>query len=255
MDLQFDKGDPNRPKGHALVYFRTQSELEKVYATYILVLPIEVDFSKYVPPFLASHLGNMPLNDLAAFALPPVPEEMASYRELTRLADIREDDLVFGGTMRSFELPEMMQAVNDLVHQYAQLWSDSSRTPLPSEIAEHQGASGVNEVIYGLLSERDKLVELSKLVGKLRFTVESSDTGIRPEIEQEITLLSRFLPENYYVPSIIQAALDSSSRGSRLAQLYMDRCYKLSDRDEAGVKALEDEIESIRSSQADEAAS
>ena len=71
MDISFEKGDPQRPKGHALAYFRTHSEPDKVYATYIIVLPLSVDFAKYVPPFLTSHLANMTLGDLSAFSLPP----------------------------------------------------------------------------------------------------------------------------------------------------------------------------------------
>ena len=60
MDISFERGDPQRPKGHALAYFRTRSEPDKVYATYIIVLPVSVDFAKYVPPFLTSHLGSTP---------------------------------------------------------------------------------------------------------------------------------------------------------------------------------------------------
>ena len=50
MDVSFERGDPRKPKGHALAYFRSRSEPDKVYATYIIVLPISVDFAKYVPP-------------------------------------------------------------------------------------------------------------------------------------------------------------------------------------------------------------
>jgi len=207
-----------------------------------------VDFSKYVPPFLASHIGNMPVGDLSAFALPPIPDEIESYESLSSLADIRQDDLLFGGTIRSSELHQMMESVNDLVRQYAELWAGRSRTDLQLPMDESHGTSGVNEVLYGLLNERDKLIELSKLVGRLRFTVETSDIGVRAEIEQEINLLSKFLPDNYCIPDIIRAVLDSSSDGSRLAQLYVDRCYKLSDKDDVGAADIDNQIESIKAS-------
>ena len=79
MDLTFERGDPQHPKGHALVYFRVSTEPDKVYATYVITLPIKADLGKYVPPFLASHLGGMPLSDFSAFAMPPIPEPVRSH--------------------------------------------------------------------------------------------------------------------------------------------------------------------------------
>ena len=39
MDLIFDRGDARRPKGHALVYFRVDTEPDILYATYVVILP------------------------------------------------------------------------------------------------------------------------------------------------------------------------------------------------------------------------
>ena len=82
MDINFEIGNPNRPKGHALAYFKVDTEPDYLYATYVVTLPIQADLTKYVPPFLASHLGNLPLNDFSSFAMPPVPEPV-SYTHLT----------------------------------------------------------------------------------------------------------------------------------------------------------------------------
>ncbi len=248
MDVSFDRGDPQRPKGHALAYFRTHAEPDKVYATYIIVLPVSVDFAKYVPPFLASHVGSMPLSDLSAFSLPPVPEEVASYEELQRLSEMRNDDLLYAGTMRSFDLPEMMQAVSDVVQHYSQRWSDYIKSTVVIEGEKEEASPGVNEVLYSLMSGRDRLTDLSKLVGKLRFAVEGNDHQTGSEMEEEIQVLGRYLPENYYIPRLLQAVMDSSARGARLAQLYLDRCYKLSNGDDAGARDLEQEIEAFKAS-------
>ena len=105
MDLYFDRGQENSPSGHALLYFKVDTEPDKVYASYIVTLPIQADLTKYVPPFLASHLGALPLNDLSAFAMPPVPESVDGYEVLERLSQQRGDDLVYGGNMFSFDLP------------------------------------------------------------------------------------------------------------------------------------------------------
>ena len=125
MDLVFDNGDSQHPKGHALLYFRVDTEQDKVYATYVVTLPVKSDLTKYVPPFLASHLGNMPLSALSAFAMPPVPEALDAYSELERLSQLRQDDLVYGGSMFSFDLARMMEMATEAVQVYSGLCSDS----------------------------------------------------------------------------------------------------------------------------------
>ena len=80
MDLYFDRGDQHNPVGHALVYFKVDTEPDKVYASYVVTLPIKSDLTKFLPPFLASHLGSLPLNDLSSFAMPPVPEPVEGFR-------------------------------------------------------------------------------------------------------------------------------------------------------------------------------
>ena len=248
MDVTFERGDPEKPKGHAMAYFRTRQEPDKVYASYIIVLPLSVDFTKYVPPFLASHLGNMPIGELSAFSLPPVPEEAGSYQELQHLAEIRDDDLLYAGTMSSSDLPEMMQAVSDLVQRYAQMWSDYSKPSIAAHSEHEKDTSSVTEVLYSLMSGRDRLVDLSKLVGTLRFAVEGNDRRTGDEIEEEIQVLSRYLPDNYFIPSLIQSVMDSSAKGAQLAQLYLDRCYKLSNGDDDGARDLEAKIELLKAS-------
>ena len=125
MDIIFDRGDSQNPRGHALLYFRVDTEPDKVYATYVVTLPVKSDLTKYVPPFLASHLGNMPLSDLSAFAMPPVPEAIGSFAELERMSQLREDDLVYGGNMFSFDLARMMEMATEAVQVYSGLCSDA----------------------------------------------------------------------------------------------------------------------------------
>ncbi len=261
MELTFERGDAHRPRGHALVYFRVDTEPDKLYASYIVVLPVKADFGKYVPPFLASHLGNLPLNDFSAFAMPPVPEEVSGHGELERLSDLRGDDLVFGTNMFSFDLPRMMEGITDAVQSYSQLCSDyydrqglaspppaeglPSATPSEAGVEEDTSYS-VNEVLFSLMSERDKLAELSRLLGKLQFAQEGSDDNMTGEVTEEITALSRHLPEEFQVLNLLAAAREATSRGSRLAQLYLDRCFRLSDGDTASAFSLEAQIEELK---------
>ena len=262
MDLTFERGDAQRPRGHAVVYFRVDTEPDKVYASYIVVLPVKADFGKYVPPFLASHLGNLPLNDFSAFAMPPVPEEVSGHGELERMADLRQDDLVFGSSMFSFDLPRMMEGITDAVQSYSQLCADyydrqgiNAAPPAESipagpapeaETGPEDTSYSVNEVLFSLMSERDKLAELSRLLGKLQFAQEGSDASMTGEVTEEITALSRHLPEEFQVLNLLAAAREATGRGSRLAQLYLDRCFRLSDGDTATAQSLEAQIEELR---------
>ena len=252
MDITFDLGNPRQPKGHSLAYFRVSTEPDKVYATYIVILPVKADLAKYVPPFLASHLGNVSLNDFSAFAMPPVPEEVDSYEELQRLAELRDDDLVDGGSMFSFDLPRMMEMVSELVQAYSQLCAESvagAAVPEPKldagDGSEDDQSYRVNEVLFSLMSEGDKLAELARLLGKLRFGLEGHDTSMMDEVTEEITTLARYLPEDFQVASLLTAAKDTTSKGSRLAQLYLDRCFRLSAGDLGSVQVLEDQIQSL----------
>ena len=168
MDITFERGDRQRPKGHALAYFRVDTEPDRVYATYVVILPVQADLTKYVPPFLASHLGNLPLSDFSAFAMPPVPEPVESLPELERLSQLRDDDLIYAGSSFSFDLPRMMESVTEVVQAYAQLCADffpRATSELLSPAGPHQSPEGespdddtsyrVSDVLFSLMSEPD----------------------------------------------------------------------------------------------------
>ena len=260
MDLSFDIGDPQRPKGHAVLYFRVDTEPDKVYATYVVTLPIKSDLGKYVPPFLATHLGGLPLNDLSAFAMPPLPEPVDSHAELERISQMRQDDLVYAGSMFSFDLSRMMESVTEAVQAYSDLWVqcfgdagasiveaiEEAPTPEPAAPESNDDQSyQVNEVLFGLMSESDKLAELARLLGTMRFAAEGGDAGTVDEMSREITTLARHLPDTFQVSSLLAVAKDTSQKGSRLAQLYLDRCFRLSAGDYPAVQGLDDEIRAL----------
>ena len=275
MDITFDRGDSQNPRGHALLYFRVDTEPDKVYATYVVTLPVKSDLTKYVPPFLASHLGNMPLSDLSAFSMPPVPEAIGSFAELERMSQLREDDLVYGGNMFSFDLARMMEMATEAVQVYSGLCSDAlamNSTPaegaaaaIGEELRETLESAGsaapeaepepepepddslnVNEVLFSFMSESDKLGELSKLLGQLRFAVDGSDQVNADEVSVEITVLARHLPESFRVNDLLEVARDNSERSSQLAKLYIDRCFRLSAGEEGAADELAIQIQLLR---------
>jgi len=247
MELVFEKGSPDEPRGHTLVYFRRRTG-EGLLATYVVVLPVSMDISKYIPPLLAPQFAGMTPRQMSAFALPPAPEEVSSYEELIRLAELRHDDLVFGGTLFSTDATHLIEAANEAVQRYAQLWTDYlERAPAPAEVEE--GGMAVSEVLYSLMSERDKLTEMAKLVGKLRFAVEGQDSALIEETKEEIRLLAKYLPKEYEVERLLEAAQQPRPKGGELARLYLERCYRLSDGREEEARELEKQIKVLESSE------
>jgi hypothetical protein len=250
MDLVFDRGDTTSPKGHALLYFREAGGTGKLYATYVVVLPISIDLVKYMPPFLANQIPQVNAQELSAFAFPPMPEEVGSQERLETLVNARGDDMLFGGEVSPSQVQDMLVLVNDLVQEYAQRYQAYIQGALPVDApqsSEFIGGPGVNEVLFELMGERDRLAELAKLIGQLRFAVEGNDVRGVQEAEEEIGLLARYLPDHYQVDHLVKSAKDSSRTGGDLAQLYLDRCYKLADEDYTRLKEIEEQIKVIES--------
>ena len=104
----------------------------------------------------------------------------------------------------------------------------------------------LSDILYEFMGEPDKLSELSKLVGKLRFASEGWEGfyngSMIEEVESEILLLSTYLPDNYKIQELMQSAKLWSDAGSILAQLYLERCYKLYEQDNIALQKIEDRI-------------
>ncbi len=92
------------------------------------------------------------------------------------------------------------------------------------------------------MGDRDRLGELSKLMGKLRFAADGSDVRLIGETQEEILTLSKFFPEHYRIARLANVAAMPASIGSLLAQLYLERCYKLYEEDYRRLQEVEGEI-------------
>ncbi len=257
MALTFDIGDADRPKGHAIVYFQSPTTSE-VLATYVLILPIPMDIGKYLPPLLASQLGGMAgemmVEGMGSFAAPPVPEAVESVDFLRSLATLRGDDLVSGGTVALGDPTAAMHEAGEAVQEYQRLYRAYADSAQPAEAATQAlgpegsaaGPADVQRVLYELMSERDRLGELSKLVGTMRFAAGGGDTALVEETEAGLEALEQLLPEHYWIANVRAAARDSSDAGALLAQVYVERAYKLADEDFAAVQLLEKRIKDLQ---------
>ena len=247
MELRFERGSREKPKGHALLYFNGASGPDEVWATYLVMLPISVDVSKYVPPFLMNQMGEFGPKDLSAFAFPPAPELVEGLKYLETLADMRGDDLIHAGTYNSSDVPGGMMDVSLAVQSYAELYGDYVEGLQPPDAGETElpGGLGVNEVLYGLMSDSDRLSELTKLVGKLRFAVEGGEDALATEAETDIDLLVSHLPENHKIARLIESVKAEGAMGARLASLYLQRCFHLIREDYVQLGEIEDEINAL----------
>ena len=228
MTLSFELGKIESPRGHALLYFKDSVQGD-FYATYIVLLPITVDVSKYVPPFLMNQVGEFGPGDMSAFAFPPAPEQVEGYDYLVDLAKKRQDDLLDGGEVTGTDVSSSMMKVNDVVQEYLELYEEryeiEARTLDESESASELH---VNDVLYSMMTEPDRLNELTKLVGRLRYAVESSEESIVKEVQSDINALSGYLPVSFQIQNLLEWAGKVSDQSSYMTDLYLKRCFHLS---------------------------
>lgn len=249
MELIFDRGSAERPKGHALVYFTAVDAPSDVWATYLIILPITVDVTKYVPPFLMNQMGDLGPKDLSAFAFPPSPEKIPTRKHLDELAAIRDDDIIQGGSLNSIDVSSAMLSVNEILQKYAELYLQTASASIQVLGENDVGPSGagINEVLYGLMNETDRLSELTKLIGRLRYAVEGSEDSLIQETEDEIDLLARHMSGDIQVPKMVAAVKAIDKRGAQLAELYLQRAFHLVQESFTKLGEVERQIEELES--------
>jgi hypothetical protein len=251
--LTFRAGDSDRPRGHALVFFRDADAADQVWATYLVVAPIKMDLGKYIPAAFASQLaGQLAASGPAAYPLPPVPEKFdAGLEALERLAELRNDDLLDGGTLRMNDPLYALQPVAEIGSQYAErclsyFASLSLGHDAPEPLAASSGSVDVDDLLLQVMPDREKVGRLARLAGTLRYAIEGGDTRLADETVNDMQRVSRHLTEKYRPAELIAAARSTEPRGAQLAELYLERCYRLVDEDYAAMADLDTRIEQIR---------
>ena len=248
MEFNFDRGSADSPNGHALIYFRNSQDADEVLVTYLVIMPILVDVSRYVPPFLMNQVSEMSPKELSAFAFPPVPEPVDGMDYVEGLAEMREDDIIFGGSAPVTDMGKLLGLVNDVITWYVDLYTEKAEesVPVPQEPDSEDGLS-VNDVLYGLMSDQDKLTELTRLVGRLRDAVGSGDIALSSETHTEIVTLGRHLPDSHQVGRLAETAASGDETAARLTNLYLQRCFHLTAEEYVKLGQVEDEIRSLES--------
>ncbi len=247
MDLTFELGDPTAPRGHALVYFDGPDG--RVLATYVVVPPVPIEFGKYLPSLFAAHLPALALPQDAALPLPPLPEPVESRAVLERWARLRGDDLVYGGRLLASGPEQLLYATSQAAQRYADQFSAYLERAEPAEAAALPDLDA-EEVLLELMSDRDRLSELARLTGQLRYAVEGGDKAGIAEAVRGMERVGRHLAAKYRVDELITAAREPGARGQRLADLYLQRAYRLAADDFDALPALDAAIAAERAREA-----
>jgi hypothetical protein len=257
MSLQFLRGNSQAPKGHAIFVARSSTDSRSILSTYCVVPPIPLSLAKYLPSFLASQLSPEELQDatnVPVMPIPPMLEEGSTLEHLQMLAERRDDDLCEIGTVNPREEGTRMQLVAQACQEYGQYYvtyaSDFADTPSIASGEEESSAAlddlDAEELLIQTMNDRQRLAELGKLIGVARYALEGRDTQLLQETRRRMQRITSPLPDKYRSAELIAAAVDPSEKGSRLAELYLERGYKLLDEEYAEIPRIERDIRELQ---------
>ena len=257
MTIRFLRGDPQAPKGHAIFIAHSTTDARTVLATYCVVPPMPLSLAKYLPSFLASQLSPEDLQEatnVPVMPIPPMLEEGSTLERLQMLAERRDDDLCEIGTVSPKDEATRMQLVAQACQEYGQFYVTYASTfaQVPSIAAVEEEAPlalddlDAEELLIQTMTDRQRLAELGKLVGVARYTLEGHDTTQVQETKLRMRRIAEPLAEKYRTDELIAAAFDSSDRGARIAELYLERAYKLLDEEYADIPRIERAIRELQ---------
>ncbi|MBV9229739.1 MAG: hypothetical protein JOZ18_10535 [Chloroflexi bacterium] len=256
MGINFLRGNPQAPKGHAIFIARSTNDPRTIFCTYCLVPPIPMSLTKYLPPLFAAQIPAEELRDAANVAgmpIPPMLEEATSLEYLEMLAERRDDDLCDIGTVSSRDEMSRMQMAALSSQEYAQMYANyasslSLDSPGSPAIEEPTALDDLDaeELLLQTMSDRQKLAELGKLVGMARYALDGHDTALLKDTKKRMERIARLLAEKYRGTEVVAAAVNPDARGARLAELYLSRAFKLLDEEYAEIPGIERAIRELQ---------
>jgi hypothetical protein len=257
MTIRFLRGDSQAPKGHAIFIARNTNDSRSVLATYCVVPPMPLSLAKYLPSFLASQLSPEDLQEatnVPVMPIPPMLEEGNTFERLQMLAERRDDDLCDIGTVNPKDEGGRMQLVAQGCQEYGQFYVNyASSFAEVASIAAIEDEEPIalddldaDELLLQTMTDRQRLAELGKLVGVARYALEGHDEHQLEETKQRMRRVSQSLGDKYRSSELTEAAFDPSERGARLAELYLERAYKLLDEEYADIPGIERAIRELQ---------
>jgi hypothetical protein len=252
MGLQFERGDAQEPRGHAILYARVSGS-ERYVATYCIVLPISFSMAKYLPPMLSGQLGGLEAmgEGMSVVPIPPMLEDVPDLASLRQQAERRDDDLCDMGTIALGDDSQRMTFAAQGCGEYGQLYERyQSRWPAvetaPAPATAPLDDVNVDDMLSDILPERARLSELSRLIGQARYAIETDDRRQLDETTLNMKRLARSLPEKYRANLLVDSALRRDDAGPRLAELFLQRAFTLADEDYIGIPPIDEQIRALQ---------
>ncbi len=262
MQLRFLQGNPNAPKGHAILFARSSDRPQRVFATYCIVYPIPFSIGEFLPPILAAQMPAEGIHEAARMNFVPIPpmlEDAGTLEQLEKLAQLRGDDLCeVSASIRPEDKTTRFTLVAEAGEAYASLYTTYANVAIGEYEQAIQGEQisevplddlDIDAVLNSVLSERDRLNELAKLIGTARYALDVKDSRLLSETEQKLRRTAEPLPAKYKAGELITAALEPGERGAKLAQLYLERGYKLIAEEYHEIPRIEREIRELTNNQ------
>lgn len=261
MGMQFLRGSAQAPKGHAIFVARSTGNSRTVYCTYCVVPPIPMSLTKYLPPLFAAQIPAEELresqNIVNGMPIPPMLEEASSMEYLQRLVDLRNDDFCDLGIVSPGDEGARVQMAILACQEYGELYStyiaaagQLAQSPSPSSATSLEAPSiddlDTDELLIQAMSDRQKLTELGKLIGIVRYAVEGHDTPLLQDTKRKMQRITSKLAEKYRGADLVISAVDPRARGAQLAELYLSRAFKLLDEEYADIPAIERSIRELQ---------
>src|SRR5207237_5823632 len=103
---------------------------------------------------------------------------------LERLAELRGDDLLDGGTLRMADPLYALHPVADVGTQYAEryaAYSSTSQIEEPAQVSSTASAVDVDDLLLQVMPDRDKIGRIARLTGTLRYALEGGDSRAAKE--------------------------------------------------------------------------
>ncbi|HEX7734109.1 MAG TPA: hypothetical protein VF458_04580 [Ktedonobacteraceae bacterium] len=259
MTIQFLRGNSGAPKGHAIFVARNSADPRTVVWTYCVVPPAPFSLAKFIPPFLTAQMSPEDIQEVAgdiqAMPLSPIMEEGCTLEQLQVLAERRDDDLCDIGSISLHDTQGRMQLVLQSSMEYGQFYlsnmsslKPSTSSALPAFESESAPLDDLDaeELLLQTMTDRQRLAEMSKLVGLVRYALEGKDTHLVDDTKRRMQRIGRQLPDKYRSNDLITAAANPQDRGARLAELYIERGYKLLDEEYADIPNIEQAIRKLQ---------
>ena len=141
-----------------------------------------------------------------------------------------------------------MMSVNETMESYADVYLQSiPQQEIEPISTENPSNLRVNEVLYGLMGDTDKLNELTRLAGQLRFALEGGDDKTVKQVEGDLLGLANFMPDNNKIYRLVETIKSEGNASVKLAELYLKRCFHLVQEEYIKLGELESEIRSLES--------